>query len=138
MDISEFDTDVEAVEGGRWVDNIPGRPGIRLKVRGLDSQAFDYAISRIRREAPREDRDRDGISLKPEADRAAYYLALHEAILLDWDGLSSDGQQVVYDAALAKKWLTDPKRPKLRNAVVWAARVVDNEMEIVNKAIEKN
>lgn len=138
MDISEFDTDIEAVEGGRWIDNIPGRPGLRIKVRGLQSREFDYALSRMRRETPREGRDRDGATLTPEAESQAFYCALHESILLDWDGLTSNGEALKYDAALAKKWLTDPAKPKFRDVVVWAARVVDNEASGAVQAIEKN
>lgn len=137
MDIAAFKRDASAIEAGRWIDDIPGFGDVRLKVRGLSSREFDYARSKLLRALPRNERDRDGTPL-PDAANRCFALALHESVLLDWDGITENGEGIPYDPMLAKKWLTDPDFEPFRDAVTWAARVADNEAAAVNEAIEKN
>lgn len=137
MDISAFKRDASAIEAGKWIDEIPGLGDVRLKVRGLSSREFDRARSRLLRTLPRNERDRDGTPLTDAANKC-FALALHEAVLLDWDGITDRNSVVEYDPEVARKWLTDPDYEPFRDAVVWAARVADNEAAEAEWAIEKN
>lgn len=137
MDIAAFKRDASAIESGRWIDGIPGFGDVRLKVRGLSSHEFDNARSRHIRSLPRNERDRDGTPT-PAAMSWCFALALADAVLLDWEGITDDGVSVAYDPDLAKAWLTEPDFEPFRDAVTWAARVADNEAAATNEAIEKN
>lgn len=137
MDISAFKRDASAIEAGKWIDGIPGFGDVRLKVRGLSSREFDLARGKLLRALPRNERDRDGTPL-PDAATRCFALAIHESVLLDWDGITDNGEAVPYGDALAKKWLTDPDYEPFRDAVTWAARVADNEAAASAEAVEKN
>jgi hypothetical protein len=137
MDISNFKRDVVASEGGKWVGDIPGFGDVRLKVRGLGSKHYTEAVARLSRAAPPEDRLADR-SLKPEATFRIMGQAMHEAILLDWDGLSDGGKALPFDKALALVWLTDPEFRPFLDAVTWAATVVENGRADAGKELEKN
>lgn len=137
MDISAFKRDMSPVESGRWIDDIPGFEKLRLKVRGFRSKAYEYAVSQHRQNAPRSDYDRDGIKLKHDAAERCTLMAIRDAILIDWSGITDSGADVPYNAEIAKELLFLPC-PDFRDAVAWAARVVDNEAVTVSEAIEKN
>lgn len=137
MDISGLKRDASSIEAGRWIGDIPGCGDMRLKVRGLSSRAFEHARGRLLRALPRDQRDRDGTPL-PDAAGRCFGLALAEAVLLDWDGITDSGQSVPFDAALARRWLTEPDFEPFRDAVVWAARVADNEAAARAEAVEGN
>lgn len=138
MDISAFKRDASVIEDGKWVGEIPGYGDVKLRVRGRSSRAFDSAYSQLLRDLPRHDRERDGMTPTPEARDRCFALALHAAVLIDWDGISDNGARVPYEKELAARWLTDPDYEPFRDAVSWAAGVVDNEAAAINEAIEKN
>lgn len=137
MEISSFKRDASAIESGRWIDGIPGFGDVRLKVRGLSSHEFDKARSRHIRALPRDERDRDGTPTTSALTKC-FALALADAVLLDWDGITDDGNSVPYDHALARAWLTEPDYEPFRDAVTWAARVADNEAAVITGIVEKN
>jgi hypothetical protein len=137
MDISNFKRNVAASEGGEWVGDIPGFGDARLKVRGIGSKLYTEVVARLSRAAPAEDRMRDR-SLKPEATMRIMGQAMHEAVLLDWDGFSDGGKALPYDKALAELWLTEPEFRPFLDAVVWAAGVVENGRAEEAKELEKN
>ncbi len=124
MDISAIKRDSAKVEGGEWVGDIPGFGDVRLRVRGLDSTIVVATRSRKERRATRDERERDG-TLKPEVARRIFGEVLHEAVLLEWDGLTDAGKPVAFDADLAKEWLTNKDFTPFADAVVWAAGLLD-------------
>lgn len=137
MEISAFKRDASQIEAGKWIDGIPGFGDVRLKVRGLSSREFDEVRGRLLRALTRNERDRDGTPL-PAAATRCFAVALGEAVLLDWDGITDNGSAVAYDPSIAKKWLTEPDYEPFRDAVTWAARVADNEAAKSAETIEKN
>ncbi|MBB4000968.1 hypothetical protein [Aurantimonas endophytica] len=124
MDISSLKRDSKKVEAGEWVGDIPGMEDVRLRVRGLSSPTVAALRSRKERKVSREGRERDG-QLKTDVALVIFGEILHEAVLLEWDGITSDGKPLPFDADIAKVWLTDPDFTPFADAVVWAAQVVD-------------
>lgn len=137
MDISSFKRDSASVEAGQWVSDIPGMGDARLRVRGLNSRTVIALRARKERKATRDERERDG-TLKPAAARAVLGEVLHEAVLLEWDGLTDDGKPFPYDPDVARKWLTDPDFEPFADAVVWAAQIVDRGGADDREALAKN
>ena len=137
MDISSFHTDHRASEEGAWVDNIPGAGDLRLKVRGHKSMYVAKARGEKERKISRDQREDDG-SLKPDVALAIYVEVMHEAILLDWDGLTDNGEPVPYDKKLAKEWLSNPKFRHFADAVTYASSVVDNRKVAEKEFVAKN
>ncbi len=124
MNIEDLKLDSAAIESGQWVDSIPGMGDLRLKVRGLTAPSVRDLRIKLDRNVPRHDRARDG-SLTPERSTQLFSQVLHEAVLLDWDGLTAGGLPLPYDAEKAKVWLSDPDFAHFADAVVWAAQLVD-------------
>lgn len=123
MDLAKIKIDSAKGARGDWVGDIPGLEGLRLKVRGLASETYREAIGRRTRAVPRSARLRDGSIPVKLMDRLTGE-ALHEAALLDWDGLTENDAAVPFDRALALKLLTDPDFALFREGVIFAAAVV--------------
>lgn len=137
MDISNLKRDSTKVEGGQWVDNIPGMEDIRLRVRGLSSKHVAALRSRKERKVSRDGREADG-SLKQEVALRILGEVLHEAVLLDWDGLSDGGKPLPFNSEIALEWLSNPDFTPFADAVVWAAGVVDRGRKDAKDNLEKN
>lgn len=139
MDINDLETPeavVRKIEGGTWIDEIPEFPGLRLRVRGSESKLFKAELASILQEVPRKERDRNG---RPTHDAymKAQSVAAAKCLLLEWDGLESNGEPVPYDQQLAKKLITHP-RGKLIDAVITAANIASIEAAAITEEIEKN
>lgn len=126
MEISSLKRNAAAAAEGRWVGDIPSMPGLRLRVRGLSSPAAVACRRKKERQVERKDRERGG-GFKPEIEQRIAREVLHEAILLEWDGLTDEGAPVTFDADLAGQILLDPDFDAFAGAVTWAASVVDSD-----------
>lgn len=124
MDISALKRDSKQVEAGTWINDIPSMGDLRLRVRGMSSPTVAALRARKERKATREEREPDG-RLKADVALRIFGEVLHEAVLLEWDGLTQEGRPLPYDPELAKKWLTDPDYLPFADAVTYAAGVVD-------------
>ena len=137
MDIANLKRDSGRINAGEWVGQIPEMGELRLKVRGQRSESYKLALGRHVRAVPRDQRERDG-SPSPDAYARCVALAVHEAVLLDWDGLTSEGKPVKYNRELALKWLRDPDYSAFLEAVLWASAVVDGGRNEAEAALAKN
>jgi len=137
MDISNLKRSIAVVESGDWVDGIPQMGELRLRVKGLNSAQYKAIFSRKQRAVPKDQRERDG-SVKDDVLHVIRGEALHEAILLDWDGLTSAGAPVPFDSDQALIWLTDPEFEDFQFAVLYAAGVVGKDREVTGSALAKN
>jgi len=125
MRVDQFKRDAKRVEGGEWVDDLSDFPGVRFKVRGMQSIAYNEAHAKRVRTIPSHKREKDG-TLPPSLAYEALGDALADAVLLDWDGIEGDdGKALKYDADLARTWLTDLDFAHFNTAVMQAAQRVD-------------
>ncbi|PWJ81479.1 hypothetical protein C7441_11010 [Pseudaminobacter salicylatoxidans] len=124
MDISALKRDAKAVAAGQWIGDLPGMEDARLCVRGLSSPSVVVMRSAKERKVSKKGRNADG-SLKPDIARKILGEVLFEGVLIDWDGLTSEGKPLPYDKALAEQWCTDPDYEAFADAVVYAAGIVD-------------
>lgn len=137
MEVKGLSRDSSAVEAGAWVGDIPGADDLRLKVRGLSSPTAVATRHRKERRAPKGDRFADN-TLKPEAALKIFGEVLFEAVLLDWENLTLNGEKVEYDKELAHKLLTHPDYTPFADAVTWAASSVDRTLQESQEELEKN
>lgn len=125
MEIASLKRDIEKVEAGTWVGDIPGMGTMELRVRGTSSKVYTAKLSRLQRAVEAKDRDRSN-NILPSVGVRIMGEAAHEVLLLEWRGLTNDGVDFPYDSETAKLWLTDPAYSQFLDAVMWAANVVDN------------
>lgn len=120
MKLSAFEVNPARVDDGAWVKSIPGAPGLRLLVRGINSLACEKARARVRAEIYLEKRGNlDDADLRRIEDAA-----LAEA-LLGWEGLEDDdGTPIPYSRDLAVSLTGDRRYMEMREAVDFAARIV--------------
>jgi hypothetical protein len=129
MDIATIRIDAGKSEAGEWVGDIPGLPGVRLRVRGTRSFAYRQAIIDRRKALPRISFNRDGSLPVEIADRVAGE-AMADGLLLGWDGITNGGEPLPYSRDTALMLLTDPAYEIFREGVLFAASVVgDAEAE---------
>lgn len=137
MDISNLKRSTATVEAGDWVDGIPQMGELRLRVRGLNSAQYKAILARKQRAVPKDQRERDN-SIKEDVLHGLRGEALHEAILLDWAGLTSNNEPVKYDPGLALSWLIDPEFEDFQFAVLYAAGVVGKDRTDAGETLTKN
>lgn len=137
MDINELilsDAAVEGIETGAWVTNIPGMPGLRLKVLGSSAKAHakhhQKKIEELRKKS-RKPLDNDQMS-------DALKETLAEVTLVDWDGLTNEGEPVPFDRETAKKWITSRNGKKFADAVFWCSQKLDEDSKEYVEEITKN
>jgi hypothetical protein len=123
MKLSESVVNVQAIEDGAWVDNIPELPGVRIKTRGSNNKAWRRKSASLFDTIPRN--KKVGNRVDPdELDRIMTTL-LVECGIIDWEGIENDdGSPVPFSRDVAKKLLADPQYVKLKDGVLWAATMV--------------
>lgn len=137
MDIQKIKKDAALITEGQWIGDIPGMGDLRLRVRGASSPRVVAVRARKQRAVPRDERQRDG-SLSIETTIRIETEVLHEAVLLEWDGLTDGGEPVKYDADQALEWLTNPDFRDFADAVVWASSVADRGVVDQKEKTTKN
>ena len=137
MDISKIRRNVSAISEGRWVENIPNAGDLRLLVRGMSAQQVRDYRAQLERAVSAEDRDRNG-AIKSSKSMEILGLTLLNEVLLDWQNLRDNGNNVPYNPALAREWLTNPEYEAFGDAVVWAATFVDRMTATEEEAVVKN
>lgn len=123
MRLENLRLDVERIEAGEWVENIPGLGDIRLKVRGSNCAAFRLAQAKAQRGITSADRHEGGL-VDPKAVDVVLGTALAEAVLVDWENVEIDGQMARYSKPLAHTLLVDPEMALFRDGVAWASDYV--------------
>lgn len=137
MDINNFKRDTNTIEAGKWVGEIPNCGEMELKVRGMGSKLFTTRVAALSRARPKSERNTDG-SLKNEFAILVTGQAAAETLLLDWRGLTDDGEAVPYSKELATVWCTESDYRPFLDAVLYAATVVERGVEAVKEDLSKN
>jgi len=127
-----FETDIEAGEGGKWLELIPG---ISFKLRRFTSTASLNSRRRLLAGlASRVTSDGD-IDSKLETELMIEQMA--EAIIVDWKGVADrDGNELACTYENRKRVLTD--LPDVRALLSDHAANIDNYRREQLDAIEKN
>jgi hypothetical protein len=142
MDIQTLRRDSASLENGIWVDGILGPDltpieGLRLKVRGTDSDAYSFALSRKQVAAEGADLDANG-GITPEAMLRIRQELLVDVVLVDWEGIISGGQPVAYDAEKARDWLTNSDFRDFQDIVQRAANMANRKVREKTEAAKGN
>lgn len=137
MDLAAIKVDSAKIEGGDWVGDLPGLGNLRLKVRGLGCMAYRLATEKRVRALPRSQRAKDGSIAPAAADKLAGE-AMAEALLLDWENLTSGGKTVPYSRERAVELLSNPDYRDFRSAVQFAAAIVAANDEAHEEALLGN
>lgn len=137
MELSAIEMKVDPEVGG-WVDLEPYGAewkGVNVKVRSLDNLDFLRMRAKLVREVPADQRT-DG--LDPAVDRQITGELLVATVLLDWNGLTHQGEPVPYSREVAERLLLHPKGVRFRGAVVYAAASVGDRGREALEADAKN
>ena len=137
MELSKIKVDLDKVDNGEWIADLPDSEGLRVKVRGITSLAYQKAMMQRRNAVPRSERLPDG-DLPAEVDFRIVGEAYADAVLLDWDGLTSDGKPVPYSKEMARELMTDRAYLRFRAVVMWAALRVGENRAVVTETIMGN
>lgn len=125
MKLSALKTDVAKLEAGQWVGEIPDMEGLELHVRGLGNTDYKRLFEKKADAVPRARKLR---GLQADDRERIVGECLHEAILLDWRGLTDEaGAPIPFTSDLARDLVANPEYAKFRAAVVWAANLVSEE-----------
>lgn len=117
---------VESVEAGAWVGDIPDMGNLRLRTRGINNAGFRKLQQALIAAVPRQDRHKGRISPKTMDEINAKCL-LNQA-LLGWENLENeDGAPIPYSREQAATYLTDPAYRPFYDACIYAATVVGED-----------
>ena len=132
MRMDELTVDVEKIEEGGWVDNIPEMGSLRIKTRGIDNKQWRKQQARLTAALPRNKKD------DPDERERIFAILLRDTALIDWDGIEdSTGKAVPFSKEQANEYLTDPKyNRRFLYAALYAATTVaeQNRAEIEDDA----
>lgn len=101
MDISQFKTESSKTEGGVWID---GRDGCRVKIRSSEYKGYQRVLAaEFRKESANK------VRKDPETQKRAITRAMAKEIILDWEGVESDGVKLepTYENKLAFLQVTE-------------------------------
>lgn len=131
MKLSSIRIDSARIEGGDWIDNIPGLGNLRLKVRGIDNLDYRRLHSSLIDGVGKDEREESGRILPKVADDIMSEL-MFKTILLDWEGMETETSTLEapsfepYTKDAAFRYLTDPDLRAFRDGVAYAASIVSS------------
>ena len=108
--LTDVKIDMAAERDGAWIGDIPDLPGVDLLVRGWECPAARALLMRLARKDT------------PLAEAEIH--VLRDVILLDWRGLTDDGEAFAFTPDAAAKLLEEPEYRLFRAAVRWASEQV--------------
>lgn len=138
MELNELiltDEALDVIDNGGWVGDFDGFPGLELKVTGLQS---DEAVNALRQKHSQARAKNKGEKLTDEQLSESLKEVIHEAVLKDWRGLTSEGSPVKYSKDLAKQWIMSRNGERLTKLCILAATRIDNSAQSYVEAVTKN
>jgi hypothetical protein len=120
--------DIERLEQGAWVDNIPEMGELRLKTRGAENRDWRKLQAKLIAGIPRQ--KRLNLLDPDEADRISAIL-LRDTALLDWDGIvDAEDNPVPFSKEQAFEYLTNKAYGRrFLLAATYAAQFVAEQRE---------
>lgn len=134
LKISSIAVDLAKEQEGDWVE-IAEWPGVRLKVRSINSKDFQNA-----REQRQTKLIRDLGRLPYESESAPHLAKLVASfVLLGWEGIvDADDKPIEYTPQAALELLSDPAMRELVKQTIWAAGRVGSKDAEFTTAVVKN
>jgi hypothetical protein len=126
--ITALKVNTARAERGDWVPDIPNMGDVKLKVRGFSNTDFTAFMAKQVAAVGRDKRvgNRAGAALLPGVIDEIMARGMVEAILVDWKGLTDENDKPLpYSKEMATKFITDPDYRPFRDAVSYAAGVVE-------------
>ena len=133
LKLSSIKADLAKEAEGDWV-SIPEWPGVRLKVRSINSKDYQTARElRVQKFVKDLGRLPTSIEMEPHVNRLAAAF-----LLIGWEGINGDDDQpLAYTPKTALELLSDPAMRELTMQVIWAAnRVGVRDAEFTADAIK--
>jgi len=134
MKLSNLTVDVNAIENGTWVSDIPNLPGVRFLVAGMESKAYRKAFAKeLRTSTTRKERVSGNLDTDRIQEIQRKLVAKH--CLLGWDGVEDDdGNNVLYSETLAYQLMTEAQYLPFQQGVFYAVNLVDSgDMEFIEE-----
>jgi hypothetical protein len=126
MKLNEVAVDVDRLEKGDWVNDIPDMQGVRFKVRGANNMDWRKLQSTLIDAVPRK--HKAGGRITPQANDDIMTKLFVNCCLLDWDGLeNNDGSPIPFSKEKALELLTNPELRRIRDGVAYAANTVADQ-----------
>jgi hypothetical protein len=130
--------DIEKLEQGAWVGDIPEMGELRLKTRGANNRDYRKLQTKLIAAIPRQ--KRVNVLDPDESDRITAIL-LRDTCLLDWDGIvhPETGEPLPYSKEQAWEFLSNPEYGrKFLLAAVYAAEQVGDQRQEEQEQDSKN
>jgi hypothetical protein len=137
MKLSDIKIDLGRLEGGDWIDNIPGMSELALRVRGIGNSEYRQLQAKLIDALPRQKRlaARTDVTIMEGVTTEC----LVETCLLDWRGLTDEADaELPYSKEMARELMTNPAYRAFRDAVTWAAGIVADQRVSDLETDEKN
>lgn len=124
MKLSELELNLDHVDGGVWVDEIPYLEGVRFRVRGSSFAPYKKALNKAMVSQSRYQRGPNQVDV--EKFDALTRTLMNEHLLLDWDGIEDNmGAPLPYSPDLAKRFMTERVYEPVQRGVLYAIDMVD-------------
>jgi hypothetical protein len=134
LELSSIKRDLAKENEGEWID-IPEWPGVKLKVRSIQSRDYQIAremlVQRLTRQLGR-------FPTTPEMEPALGKLVARH-LLRGWEGFVLDGKPLEFSAEIAIGMFADPLWSALEAQAIWAAtRVGERDAEFTADATKNS
>ena len=125
MKITDLEIDVDAVDNGAWVRDIPDMGGVAFRVRGSEYAPYQKALRATMVSQGR--RQRLASQMDMDKFQAVQYRLTAEHLLLDWSGLDgADDQPLPFTPETAMRLMTERKFRPVQRGVIYAIDIVDS------------
>ena len=130
MKLNEFELNIDAIDGGVWIDDPADEAGFKIRVKGRRTSAYQKAQGVALTKARKTSRKRD-LDI-PTVQRIDSEL-VSKHCLMDWDNMfADDGSKIAYSSELAMKLMTERKYQPFQDFVKAAVdRVDENDLDDV-------
>jgi hypothetical protein len=137
MDINYIKQLHDSQKEGEWVDDLPMMGNLRLRVRSMNSPEVYKLQGKLQRNTPDSMKDEKGNINEDYADVIMSEVAI-EAVLLDWENVTDNGDTVPYSKDKAREWLQGQGLSPFLNAVYFASQKVDQTIATRHAAMVGN
>lgn len=122
MKLSAMKINGRVYDDGSWVGDLPGLPGVRVKVRPIGNDDATALRNKMLRDLPATERQ---LGATPQTTRLIANELLIRTVLVGWDGIEGDdGKPLPYSEAKARELIESPDFDIFREGVLYASSLV--------------